>query len=75
MSYSAALAEAHLLGAAQCSNPALMAQFLDANVSFLIGAVSPELIWNGAQKQGMTAKAVVDLVYADPMAAAHLMFA
>lgn len=75
MTFSAALAEARALGSAECSDAALMAHFLDANARFLIGAVSPELIWNGAQKQGMTTKALVDLVYTDPMAAAHLMFA
>lgn len=51
-----------------------MAHFLDANARFLIGAVSPELIWNGAQAKRMTTRALVDLVYTDPMFAADLMF-
>lgn len=74
MTYREALAEARKVGVSQCSDLALMAQLLDANAQTLIGAVSPELMWDGAQKTGLTAKALVALINKDPIEAAELMW-
>ncbi len=74
MTYEEALAEARRVGVSRCSDPALMAQFLDANAQTLIGAVSPRLVWEGAQKTGLTTKALAELIRRDNMAAADLMW-
>jgi hypothetical protein len=74
MTYQEALAEAKRVGVSRCSDPALMASFLDANAQILIGAVSPELMWDGAQKTGLTTKALVALIHKDPIEAAELMW-
>lgn len=74
MTYQEALAEAHDVGVSKCSDPALMASFLDANAQILIGAVSPELMWDGAQKTHLTTKALVSLINKDPIEAAELMW-
>lgn len=73
MTYAEALAEAQRIPNS-CSNPALMAQWLATNTKALIGAASPSLIREGAQRQGMTAEDLAELVHRDPMAAAALMF-
>lgn len=74
MTYQEALAEARKVGVRRCSDPARMAQFLDANALILIGAVSPELMWDGAQKTGLTTKALVALIHKDAIEAAELMW-
>jgi hypothetical protein len=40
---------------AHCDDAALMASFLEGSAQLLLGAVSPKLIWEGAQAQGLTA--------------------
>lgn len=37
-----------------CDDAALMANLLEANAQDLLGAVSPVLVWPGAQAKGMT---------------------
>lgn len=74
MIYAEALEEAREVGVSRCSDPALMAQFLDANAQLLIGAVSAELMWDGAQKTGLTTRALVALINKDPIEAAELMW-
>lgn len=56
LTYAQALAEANEVGvgSGKCSDAAKMAQFCDANIQTLCGAVSPQLVWEGAQKKGLT---------------------
>lgn len=54
MTYEQALAEAKTRGTSKCSDAAVMAQFCQANIHILVGAVSPQLVWEGAQKKGLT---------------------
>ncbi|MFF1298180.1 MULTISPECIES: hypothetical protein [unclassified Streptomyces] len=54
MTYEQALAEAAEKGSRRASDAAAMAQFCQANIHILVGAVSPQLVWEGAQKKGLT---------------------
>lgn len=54
MTWEQALAEAERIGTSRCSDAAVMAQFCQGSIHILIGAVSPQLVWEGAQKKGLT---------------------
>jgi hypothetical protein len=58
---------------AHCDDPALMASFLAGSAQLLLGAVSPRLIWEGAQRMGLTTAQVAELIHHDPGAARELM--
>jgi hypothetical protein len=60
---------------AHCDDAALMASFLEGSAQLLLGAVSPKLIWEGAQAQGLTAARVLELIHGNPEAARELMWA
>jgi hypothetical protein len=75
MTYEQALEEVRIKGTAHCGDQAYMAQFVAANIQTLIGAVTPQLIWEGAQKLGLTTRQLVDLCATDKLAAAELMWA
>lgn len=74
MTYEHALAEAQRKSTAHCSDAELMAQLCDGSMQILLGAVSPKLIWEGAQRRGMTCKELLDLCHKDKIAAAELMW-
>lgn len=74
MSYEQALAEAAQRGVSKCSAPALMAAFCDAPLQTLVGAVAPQLVWEGAQKKGLTSKELLRLCRTDPIAVSELMW-
>lgn len=74
MTYEEALAEGRRVGAGRAADPALMALFCEANIQRAIGAVSPQLMWEGAQKQGLTTRQLLALCEKDPMGAAELMW-
>ncbi|MET7713702.1 hypothetical protein [Streptomyces sp. NPDC005407] len=74
LTYEQALQEAETKGTAHASDPAVMAQFCDANIQILIGAVSPKLVWEGAQKKGMTFLELGRLCGKDKMAVEALMW-
>ena len=63
--YTDALAEATTVGTTHCSDPALMAQFLDAS-----GVDLPELVWGGAQKSGLSTRELAVLLDKEPAAIA-----
>lgn len=71
--YAAALARAKG-NIRNCDDAALMASHLEANAQLLLGAVSPRLIWEGAQAKHMTTMQLVTLMHDDPDAAADLMW-
>lgn len=74
MTWEQALAEAKEIGVRRCSNPALMASFCDGALQTVIGAVAPQLVWEGAQKKGLTAKELLHLCNTDVMAVSDLMW-
>lgn len=74
MTFSEALGQAAREGVSHCGDAALMASFLFANAQILLGAVSPELVWDGAQKRGLSTRQLLDLIHSYPAAAADLMW-
>jgi hypothetical protein len=72
--YDKALAEAERVGTKHASDRAVMAQFCQANIHHLIGAVSPQLVWEGAQKKGLTFLEFGRLCSRDPMAVEALQW-
>ena len=74
MTWEQALAEAEERGVGRCGDAAAMAAFCDANIQFLCGAVSPQLVWEGAQRKGMTFLQLGRLAGKDPMAIEALMW-
>ncbi|MFC9431914.1 hypothetical protein [Streptomyces sp. NPDC056987] len=74
MSYDQALAEAEQHGVSKCSAPALMASFCEASLQLLVGAVAPQLVWEGAQKKQLTSKELLRLCHTDPIAVSELMW-
>lgn len=63
-----ALTEARTTGVARASDAALMANFCKYNVPHLVGAVAPQLVWEGAQKKGLTTRQLATLCQHDVMA-------
>lgn len=74
--YQAALAatKTATAGTMQLTDPQHMALFLDSSAQVLLGAVSPQLIWEGAQKKSLTTRELVALIHQDPDAARDLMW-
>lgn len=72
--YDEALAAGRTAGASHASDEAQMALFCDSSLQLLAGAVSPRLVWNGAQASGLTSMDLLRLVHADPSAVADLMW-
>jgi hypothetical protein len=54
--YEAALKRAKDQGVGRCDDAALMASFCKHNLQTLVGAVSPKLVWQGAQTKELTTK-------------------
>jgi hypothetical protein len=74
MTYKAALAEAAKTGADHASDAALMALFCKGPLQTLVGAVSPQLVWEGAQKKGLTTIELGALCLRDVMAVSNLQW-
>ncbi|MFI6086049.1 hypothetical protein ACIBBB_34795 [Streptomyces sp. NPDC051217] len=72
--YDKALAKAAMVGVRNADNASLMAGFCDGALQLAVGAVSPRLVWEGAQRRGMTAKELCRLAGKDPLAVAGLMW-
>lgn len=73
-SYKAALTAGQQTGARRADDNALMALFCDGPLQRLVGAVSPELVWDGAQKQQLTTQQLAALANSDPMAVSGLQW-
>jgi hypothetical protein len=74
-SYEEALAAGIKTGAAHCAEPELMAMFVDSAAQTLIGpGVSPKLLWQGAQKKGLTTLELAELISEDALKASELMW-
>jgi len=53
--YAAALIEEARAGPANATDAQVMAGFCEYIMPLMVGAFSPRLVWEGAQKRGMTA--------------------
>lgn len=73
-SYDDALAAANKAGSANATDEGAMAQFCATSLMTLVGAASPQLVWEGAQKKGMTAAELVKLATDKPAAVHDLMW-
>jgi hypothetical protein len=74
MTYEEALAEATRLGTSRCTDPALMATICRDVLPITVGAIAPQLVWEGAQKQGLTTRQLVALAITDTMAVDDLQW-
>lgn len=67
-SYASALARGKSIGASRADDIALMALFCAGPLQTLVGAVSPQLVWEGAQKKGLTTRKLTALCAKNVMA-------
>jgi hypothetical protein len=72
--YKEALAAAHKTGVSKCTDAQLMATFCESSIQIAVGAVSPELVWDGAQKTGLTTLELARLASTDKNAVEALMW-
>ena len=72
--YDVALARYATVGASHADDQALMAGFCKNDLSFLVGAVSPKLVWLGAQSKGMTTRDLAVMASGDIMAVSDLQW-
>jgi hypothetical protein len=73
--YQAELAAANKVGAARATDAGVMAQYCATSLQTMVGAASPEMVWEGAQKQGMSAVDLARLATTNPKAVHELMWA
>lgn len=73
MTYEDVLKSAKRVGASNCNETQLLA-WVCAGLQMSCGAVSPKLVFEGAQKKGLTAKEITKLAHDDPLAVAELMW-
>lgn len=72
--FAAALQREADTGSGRCDDAAAMAGFLDSTAQFLLGAVSPRLLWEGAQHVGLTNLEMAYLIQLCPAVATDLMW-
>lgn len=72
--YATALAAARKDGARHADDAGLMALFCANTLQHLVGAVSPQLVWEGAQRSGLSTADLRDLCAKDVMAVSDLQF-
>ncbi|MEW9530663.1 hypothetical protein [Microbispora sp. NPDC049125] len=72
--YAQELAKARKVGAKHASDAGLMAMFCADTLQLLVGAASPQLVWEGAQAKGMTALELAKLANDNPAAVHDLMW-
>jgi hypothetical protein len=63
MTYEQAKAAGRKAGAAHATDPELMAMFCESSLQILVGAVSPKLVWEGAQAKGLTTRDLAKLAH------------
>lgn len=74
LTYDQALATAKQDSICKTNDPAFMAAFCHGPLQIIVGAVSPRLVWQGAQKQGLTTTQLAALAYGDPNAVSDLQW-
>lgn len=73
-SYDQTLKAAKTVGASRANDAELMALFCEGPLQTLCGAVSPALVWQGAQTKGLSSKELAKLANTDSMEVAELMW-
>lgn len=61
--FATALIEESRVGAANATDAQSMAAFCEYVMQMLVGAYSPRLVWEGAQKKGMTTRELLKLCH------------
>lgn len=74
LTYEQALKAGRKVGASHADDPALMALLCEDTIQTLVGAVAPQLVWEGAQKVGLTSKELLALCNSNPIAVGELMW-
>lgn len=59
--FASAINAGRRVGDANATDPQLMAMFCNDTLMILVGAFSPQLVWEGAQKAGLTTAQLVKL--------------
>jgi hypothetical protein len=72
--YAEALVAAEKVGGSRCSDAEAMALFCDTSLQILVGAVSPRLVWSGAQARGLTFRELTKLVHDNPLTVVRLQW-
>jgi hypothetical protein len=73
MTYEAALKSGKKIGASNCNETELLA-WICSGLQLTCGAVSPKLVFEGAQKKGLKAKDIAKMVHDNPAAIEELMW-
>jgi hypothetical protein len=73
-SYQEELRAAKRAGASKASDAGAMALYCESALMHVVGAASPQLVWEGAQKSGMTTAQLIALAVKDPNAVHELMW-
>ena len=73
-SYENTLTAAKKVGASRADDAQHMALLCEGSIQILCGAVSPALVWEGAQKKGLTTSELAELASTSPMEVAELMW-
>jgi hypothetical protein len=74
LSYDDTLAAARKAGASNATDAGVMALFCADTLQIAVGAVAPRLVFEGAQKTGLTALDLARLASSDPMSVSDLMW-
>lgn len=72
--FEEALARGRHEGAARCDDSALMALYCQDTLPLLVGAIAPKLVWEGAQRSGVTPLQLNELAATEPLKVADLMW-
>ncbi|MCC9707327.1 hypothetical protein E4N62_19810 [Streptomyces sp. MNU76] len=72
--YENTLASARKAGARHADDPQLMALFCADTLQHVAGAVSPQLVWEGAQRRGLSTADLVRLCNKDALAVSDLQW-
>ncbi|WP_055477560.1 hypothetical protein [Sphaerimonospora mesophila] len=72
--YEKTLAQARKVGNANADDAEAMALYCADIMQFIVGAASPKLVWEGAQRRGMTHLELARLAQKDPAAVHDLMW-
>lgn len=74
MTFDDALTRYRKVGASKANDAELMAGFCAYTLQTVVGAVSPKLVWEGAQKQGLACRDLAALCVKDIMAVSDLQW-
>lgn len=72
--YEQALMEAERTGLAHCGDAAAMAAYCETSLQLVVGAVSPRLVWEGAQKYGLTYRDLIEWCVDTPLKVVDLQW-